>query len=257
MEISFAIATIEKLVNLLEAIKMDINQVISKYHGIQEYIKKQDEAGRIIVKNSGFVEHLPEDNSGNFVVVGFSGRAATPSLPEGGIHMAVADASRNGCSAVIVSAHNKSREEVLPWLEDKQDKRLIIMGHSHGGDHASLCAAEYFKKTGRQVHILITIDPLNSPWPFPLSHIALPQSVEIHKNYFQRYWFPFRPWYGGNIPEASTNENVTTWNAWTRGFDIASAKAGTSQPRPPRIIKGINHTTIDEDLFLHGVLGLG
>ncbi|MCX7935320.1 MAG: hypothetical protein N3A66_08690, partial [Planctomycetota bacterium] len=134
----------------------------------------------------------------------------------------------------------ESRHRALEWLLAVAAERVMIVGHSHGGDHASLLAAEYHQRSQRAVDILITVDPMNSPLPFALRQIKDRAAVIRHVNYYQRN----APWFGGSIPEADCNQDVSEpqlWPSWSRIL------AGAAEDVP-----AITHTTIDEDLFLHG-----
>jgi len=190
----------------------------------------------------GFLEYRPLVPEPRLHVVCFTGRGVTPETPLVGMHQVAAHAAMRGCAAVVASAHGRSRRAARTWLLDAGDARIVILGHSHGGDHASELAAEYFAKSGRPVQVLCTVDPVNSPGPWPLKRIRKRAAAEEHINYFQRN----APWFGGSIKRADVNTEVSdpeVWPAWSLRL------------RHPEIRGfGITHTTIDEDLFLNGDL---
>lgn len=195
-----------------------------------------------VVHSDGFVEYAPCGAPKEIAVVSFTGRGGTPSDAASGMHQTAAHAALKGCCAVIASAHEESRQRALEWLQAQSGSTAVILGHSHGGNHASDLAAEYFAATGRQVQTLYTIDPVNSPWPWPLKHIKDRKSVMRHINFFQRNAL----WYGGNIPEADENYDVSNPEAWP-AWSILLRDEAVKRPK-------ITHTTIDEDMFLNGSL---
>ena len=197
----------------------------------------------------GFLEYPCSRVAPALTVVSFTGRGATPSDPMCGMHQLAAHAAMHGCHSLVVSAHGSSRRAARQLLlgdPPASPGSLLVFGHSHGGDHASRFASEYFRKTGQPLRLLCTIDPVNSPGPLPLTRVASRKSVCRHENYFQRN----APWFGGSMRRADQDQDVSDpslWPAWS--VLRQRLHPDTSQAGP-----GITHTTIDEDLFLHGVL---
>lgn len=220
----------------------NLEEVKALKTNITEYIKENPAKAT----NSGFVTYRPLlKKEKDIFVVSIMGRGATPSSDtDTGMHWIAAHAAMNGCASIVVSAHDSNRAIALKTLQKlSSTTKVYIYGHSHGGDHASLLAKEYKSKTKRQVAALITLDPVDSPTPFPLTSVADKTAMEKHINYYQRN----APWYGGNISTATVNTNVSDGSIYRAWSSILLSNNKNKNTR-------INHTTIDEDLFLGGYL---
>lgn len=225
---------------MIEDMKEKLLKVKKFYNDIQHFIIKNPPKKY----SSGFLEYILTGSFYSKIAIGITGRFATPSIVIGGIHMFAANFALNGIPSIIISAHRSSRKKALSWLINKSsnDQKICIFGHSHGADHASCLSNEYFKNTGKKIDLLVTIDPVNSPFPIPLSKISNINSVKIHNNYYQRNFI----WFGGSIKTANNNINVSDCNKFPSWSNILVNEKN--------IDVGINHRTIDEDLFLNGNL---
>ena len=195
-------------------------------------------------------EYVPPQPRQNRLVVSFAGRGATPWSIEEGMNQAAAHAAQHGCRALLCPAYDRSRRTALMWLQqyvtprtdplDTDRTHIVLLGTSHGGDHAIQLAREFVEAAEHPVDVLCTIDAVNSPTPLPLQLAARPSGVRNHVNYYQRRWL----WLGGNLKESADpweNYNVTNWPSWIRLCDIRGGW-----------LKGITHVSIAEDLFLAG-----
>lgn len=226
------------------------SNIVEKYKKLEEaiYIKNSIDTytknNQFKIITNGVLEYIPLESSKDKIAVCFCGRNCDPQIKTEGIHSIAAYFSMMGFNSFISSAHDSSRRVAKALVIQEIEKyetipTIYVFGHSHGADHASVFCKEIKGDIGVKVNYLYTMDPVNSPWPFPLTKIADTNSVCCHRNYYQRNFLFF----GGSIKTANENTNVSNYKT----FPSLSKLIKNKYDKKPTI----NHCTIDLDMLLN------
>jgi len=222
---------------------MNIEESLLKAKILMQNLDAYLKTNHFIEITDGVLRYIPDEIDKEKIVICFSGRNCDPKITTEGMHLTATFASMLGYNSFISSAHDSSRRMTKSLVIQEIEKygtntKIFIFGHSHGADHASIFAKELRQDFGIISEELHTIDPINSPWPFPLTRIADTGSIKKHINYYQRNFLFF----GGNIKTATKSHNVSNYKEWPS----LSKLLKTPSIKKPRI----THCTIDLDLLL-------
>jgi hypothetical protein len=223
------------------------DNLIEKAIKIKQKVDNYTTNNHFKIITDGVLRYIPNEIDEEIIAVCFTGRNCNPEVKTEGMHMTAALYSSLGLSSFISSAHNSSRRMtkslVIQEIEKyKETPNIFVFGHSHGADHASVFSNELYKDTGLKTTMLHTIDPVNSPWPFPLTKINNVGAINYHINYYQRNFLFF----GGNIKTANEIYNVSDYSKWP---SLSKLIIDRTNKKPK-----ITHCTIDLDMLLNGKL---
>ncbi len=128
---------------------------LTSARGRREAVLRFAESHPLQEKSAGFASFASADcRKAALAWVAFTGRGGTPADILCGMQLSAAEAASEDWLAAVASAHGESQYRALEWLCKSGAEQAIIIGHSHGGDHASMLAAEYRRCANRPVAVL-------------------------------------------------------------------------------------------------------